>query len=84
MMWMGLQPSATTSVLIPDPRSSFRPSDQQGPNKHNSITYQRPSRIEVVVRVVDHEGVIAAMLIILIAADLVESASADIQYLNIP
>jgi hypothetical protein len=83
MIRVGLQPSATTGVLIPDPRSSIQPSDQQGPNKHEKVTYQRLSQIEVVV-VMDYEGVIAAMLIILITADLVGGASAGIPYLNIP
>jgi hypothetical protein len=84
MMRAGLQSLATTCVLIPGPGSSFRTSNEQGPNKHDSITYQRPSRTKVVVVMVDHEGITAAMLIILlIAADLVEGASAGIQHFNI-
>jgi hypothetical protein len=50
----------------------------RGANKHDSVTYLRPSWIYVVMVMVDYEGVIAAMLIILIAADIVESASAGI------
>jgi hypothetical protein len=84
VMYAGLQSLATTCVLILGPGSSFRTSNEQGPNKHDSITYQRPSRTEVVA-MVDHEGITAAMLIILlIAADLVEGASAGIQHFNIP
>jgi hypothetical protein len=65
MMRVGLQSSATatTCVLIPGPGSSFRPSDEQGPNKYDSVAYQRPSRIEMAVAMVDHKNVIAAIQI---------------------
>jgi hypothetical protein len=84
MMRVGLRPLVTTSVLIPSPRSSFQLSDEQNRIKHDSITYQRPSRIEVVVVMVDHKRVIATMLIILITTDLVEGALTSIQNLIIP
>jgi hypothetical protein len=83
-MRVGLRPLVTTSVLIPGPGLSFQLSDEQNRIKHDSITYQRPSRIEVVVVMVDHKRVIATMLIILITTDLVEGASTSIQYLIIP
>jgi len=80
-MRAGLQllATVTTCVLIPDSRLSFQPSHEQGgTNKHDSVTYLRPSWINVVVVMVDYKGVMATMLIILIAADNVESASAGI------
>ena len=48
----------------------------------SSVKYGATTETFVVLKVV--VLIIAAMLIILIAADLVEGASADIQYLNIP
>ena len=82
-MRVGLQSLETTCVFVSRSGSFSQQFDEQS-IKCGTATYQLPSRIEMVVMVVDYEVTVTVVLIMLIAADLVEGASAGIQHLNIP